>query len=394
MEAAQQAGHLTVAAIYAAPSSATVEVLYIYLAQTEPISEAAAAYMRTQAHEYLDQYWAAVGYDPTPLVGEPGFGTRNTCVRSELALVKDCLLDASWDEFSSSGSLPRANGYETILLRVGGAKARRTEPGWGSWRQVWPAAAPVAQRAVARQVAAAASGFDLSDVDVTTFPELDCNVAFPGESQDPAWASCHAWQRHPSEGVAGVYSHRHAPEVRYFWIKNAPTDRAGLKALKDRLAPDHRDYGTEIVIIPAPYDFGELWRWATILDRVALSAGNTMGIRWAGVRANRPAYPEGTLWLETGPGPARDSRDGFSIDPLTLRLTILIQALDPERVAAALPAMLAQLGIPLDAAGAIVHLDLAPQIHRLLPGITTVTAPASDAPAMTSPPQGPSHEER
>ena len=201
------------------------------MAQTEPISEAAAAYMRTQAHEYLDQYRAAVGYDPTPLVGEPGFGTRNTCVRSELALVKDCLLDASRDEFSSSGSLPRANGYETILLRVGGAKARRTEPGWGSWRQVWPAAV-------------AASAFDLPDVDVTTFPELDCNVAFPGESQDPAWASCHAWQRHPSEGVAGVYSHRHAPEVVYFWIKNAPTDRAGLKALKDRLAPGHRGIGT------------------------------------------------------------------------------------------------------------------------------------------------------
>ena len=32
------------------------------------------------------------------------------------------------------------------------------------------------------------------------------------------------------------------------------------------------------MIIPVKYDFGELWRWSVILNRFAVSAGNTVGI--------------------------------------------------------------------------------------------------------------------
>ena len=31
-------------------------------------------------------------------------------------------------------------------------------------------------------------------------------------------------------------------------------------------------------MIPFNYDYEELWRWATILNRFALSAGNTIGV--------------------------------------------------------------------------------------------------------------------
>ncbi len=97
---------------------------------------------------------------------------------------------------------------------------------------------------------------------------------------------------------------------------------------------------TTIEIIRVKYDFGELWRWATILDRFAVSAGNTIGIVDAKVGWNRS--PD--LYLN-GLSQAKRVRDR--------RETINIYAREPQRVAAALPELLLLLGIPVDAVGII-----------------------------------------
>ena len=104
----------------------------------------------------------------------------------------------------------------------------------------------------------------------------------------------------------------------YYQIKNPPTDEAEIAALKDKLIPcntlepctyinalgnassANRTRVTPQEFIPVKYDFRELWRWATILDRFALSEGNTIGIAKALIGTNIGGYPRGTLWPVEG----------------------------------------------------------------------------------------------
>ena len=61
--------------------------------------------------------------------------------------------------------------YVDIELKHGGAEARRSEPGWAAFQQVWPA---VTAGAGGAGGATGSSGFDVSGVDTTTFPTLEC----------------------------------------------------------------------------------------------------------------------------------------------------------------------------------------------------------------------------
>ena len=157
-------------------------------------------------------------------------------------------------------------------------------------------------------------------------------------------------------------------------MKNPPTDEAELKALKDRLRPCHDvigkctytrewrdvDSSTEhstitIEIIIVKYDFGELWRWATILDRFARSAGNTLGILGAQVATNtrRPGsdrlYMNGVEWAGQNSGPVNNPL------PADVRETIMVKVRDVQRAADGLPALLPLLGIPADAVGFVIR---------------------------------------
>ena len=246
------------------------------------------------------------------------------------------------------GLLPQPRAYGGAVLLLDGESARRSVPGWGSWRQLWP-------RVAARQgsVPRGAPRFDVSGVDVINFPEVDCTYA--------AGIGCSLWQEFPDLGIAGV---RGFDNHFYYQIKNPPTDEAELEAIKQKLVPcydrtgrcvfQHSDGGTRIrnnettttiEIIAVKYDYRDLWRWETVLDRFALSAGNTIGIIDARVRWNRNAY---TVTFVNG---VRGVDDQFQ--SADIRETIEVRAHDPQRVADALPALLPLLGIPVDAVGMV-----------------------------------------
>ena len=104
------------------------------------------------------------------------------------------------------------------------------------------------------------------------------------------------------------------------------------------------------------YSFPDLWKWGVILDRFAKSQGNIIGILHAGVHNNtRAAYLsyELGLYLEEGSGSVWSEGEGYA-NPGLVRETISILALDPYVVQDALPVLLPQLGIPVDAVGVIL----------------------------------------
>ncbi len=106
--------------------------------------------------------------------------------------------------FLSGDVMPYELPYDVIDLRTGGAEARFTWGGWGSWTQLWPAdpgsysGDGVGNRDSATRV------FDVSDVDVENFPAFDCSEqrSLLGGSG----TTCRAFHRQPAAGIAGWHS--------------------------------------------------------------------------------------------------------------------------------------------------------------------------------------------
>ncbi len=99
------------------------------------------------------------------------------------------------------------------------------------------------------------------------------------------------------------------------------------------------------------YDYRDLWRWALVLDRFAVSAGNTIGVIDARVTWNYQltgglvVYPRVFL---NGLSPAgefqyADQREMIVVDTRG----------DQQVVVDALPVLLPPLGIPVDAVGMV-----------------------------------------
>ena len=157
------------------------------------------------------------------------------------------------------------------------------------------------------------------------------------------------WVLYPQSGVAGYYSVGYEDEgvakVHLYVKSRPPGDESQLEALKARLTSGYWK-GDEVVVVSVKYDYEELWRWATILNRFAISAGNTIGIGGAFVFHNRGGVGDPNyVWPVQGFGPTRENRD--------LRPTIRLEAIDAHQVATALPTLLSQLSTPLDAVGIV-----------------------------------------
>ena len=330
LEEAQRAGQIEVAAVYEAPSGP----LYIFLRQDEPISEQVSSFFKEKAYEYLETPAGRGRYSAVKCYGYTG-DQRKYCFDGVMGRPMWSYYDA-WIETG----LPRSKVYENILLYTGGAEARSSEPGWASWRQVWPAVAGVPD---------GAEGFDVSDVDTTNIPEVDCKET-----------TCWAWVNYSSAGVAGWRLDLSpgvpmATSTLHVQVKSPPADEEALKALKGQLVPPHLKANYEagrlkVVIIPVKYDFGELWRWSVLLDRFAVSAGNSVSITRAEVGVNVPMYQSPLVW------PLEDLNQATSINHAAdIRETIVVWALDPHVAAAALPQLLPKLGIPFDAVGVVAH---------------------------------------
>ncbi len=101
------------------------------------------------------------------------------------------------------------------------------------------------------------------------------------------------------------------------------------------------------------YDYQELWRWQLILNRFALSPGNTIGITGAVVGENVDLY-ESAVFLNDLTEAAADSYSDY-------RETIHVWALDAQPVANALPTLLPLLGIPVDAVGVVGQFSSVPE---------------------------------
>ena len=377
LEEAQRAGEIEVDAVYLAPGGGP---LYIFLRQDEPIDEQVSSFFKEKTYEYLGSAEGKRRYDTWKCEGHKG-DQRKSCLDGILWMTR-------WQGFGHprSRALPPSNVYESITLYVGGAESRKTELGWASWRQVWPAVAGTVD---------GAEGFDVSDVDVTNFPELDCVKEAPRFTRGGT-AACLAWKEHGS-GIAGWrFSHPKGSPL-YIQVKSPPADEDALEALKGQLVPPHLKANYEagkfkVVIIPVKYDFGELWRWSVILDRFAVSAGNTVGITAGRVVLNVPemfAGPgrEPVVWLNDEVEPARLNDSRSALDWATVRDVVQVWAFDPDLAAPALPELLPKLGIPLDAVAFVGHDSAAPIIIETSEGRAVGSDSinsASDSPAQGS----------
>ena len=370
LEEAQRAGAIEVAAVYVAPGGGP---LHIFLEQTTHITDEMAQLFETKAHEYMEKESPAASHYRHEC-GDYTGDERKDCFNSFLKY-------PFWREFGmrlpgafQHHAVPLSKNYENILIHVGGSDERRKVPGWASWTQLWPAAAPGP---------GGSTGFDVSDVDLTNIPDPDCEDIVGGY----IGSACHSWQLETSVGVAGVFlKHRYdvqpdlegnkivveSLEAIYLQLKvSDPDDEEEMQALRDRLRPDTFGPDWEVITIPVRYDFGELWRWSVVLERFALSAGNTVGITGAEVNYNAEghAYEEPQVWMN-GVEPLRRDGTGSATDRIwsTARTILMVWAVDPHLAAEALPELLPELGIPANAVGLVIHDNATPEILEYAAG--------------------------
>ena len=192
-----------------------------------------------------------------------------------------------------------------------------------------------------------ASQFDVSDVDVTNFPELDC---VEQRSEFTSGQACFEWVENPELGIAGWYSVGWNTQTYYVQVKAPPGHEGNVDTAKAELKRVHGFDDEQLIMIPVKYDLKELWQWTLVLNRFAVSEGNIIGIDGATVGPNlRFAGPPVAIYpLASLPKVDHDNLPGR-------RETIRVWALDAQRAANALPTLLPQLGIPIDAVGVVVQ---------------------------------------
>ena len=275
-------------------------------------------YFRQEGKEFAVQHPDLVSYD----------FDRHRCGTSSsfYDTIEECMMYYTFqDDFIVPWSVP----YDRIWLRAGGADARRQEGGWASWTQVWPAMAADASGASGR--------FDVSEVDVTNFPELNC---VEQEQMFLNLNSCLKWEAHPELDIAGWHGN-----ITYFVQVKAPLGQeANVDTARAELKRIYTYDDEHLITIPVEYELKELWQWAVILNRFAISSGNTIGITGTEIAPNFDTY-------EVAVYPLADLQEAGGIRDY--RETIHVWALDAQRVADSLPTLLPQLGIPVDAVGVV-----------------------------------------
>ena len=341
LEQAEREKLIDVTALYAAPGGP----LYVWLRQTGPVSGAVYAFLRAKSYEFYDR-WPEQVVDDLSYAGFCSGGYR------------ECILDRiSWNE---EFMLPWLSVHGYAVFHVGGEEAQRGQVAWASWRRLWPN--PDGARDFH-----SAGVFDISDVDTTNFPACteDSGCWFSGKLAGLGLA-----------GIRGVSSLTENASTTYVQVKDPPEDPAELEALRhalrDRLWPCQGRIGPctyvedgetvyteiynrlELEIVPVKYSYEELRRWAIVLDRFANSEGNTVGILGSWVDTNN------SPWVVY---PFTDLQ--FAEHEANYRTTVLVLALDENLLIAALPTLLPQLGIPVDAVGMVSRDSRGPGISYL-----------------------------
>ena len=233
---------------------------------------------------------------------------------------------------------PMADFEQIILISSGGVTEGRPV----YYDKLWPAVAESTERDQGSRVTTRSdwSQLDLSDIDLTNLPPVDCLRTRRIER-----SACNWWDRHPDLGIAGLASG--GGPTLYVQIK-ATTDReAKVAAAKAAIIAAYSDENEDtVVVVPVNYDFADLWRYREILARFEHSDANTLGIRSPEYVTNDWPYSDAVaVYPVAGIQPIADGE--FA----QVRATIKISALKLNETLAALPQLLPQLGIPVDAVG-------------------------------------------
>ena len=318
LEQSQMEGAIKVVAIYEAPN----DVLHMFLARTAPLDDSLRILFREKATKFLGE----------------GKGIARRVF--------------DWNNFRDGtlrGRLvpPYMKGYGQAFLYVGGLDALQSVPGWASWTRLWPEA-PDASVSV-RHDPGSGRVFDVSDIDTGRIPDPNCDELV-------SRIACNMWRRNPDSGVAGYHVEilsRESTTLAYIQIKETflPQSEEEQESLKQRLLPgDELFWIDDVTLIPVKYNYWELWSWATILNRFAVSAANTIGIVRADVDTN-------TVGRGSHIFPDIFPLDGWDLaepgDASAVRETVGIVASDASTVTEALPELLPLLGIPVDAVGIV-----------------------------------------
>ena len=331
LEQAQTGGVIDVDALYEANG-----VLYIYLNQTEPVSEAVGAFFKEKSAEFIERWPDQVFYD------HPGY---HNCVEYYGTTYKDCLMDRA-TEWRDDFILPRSSSYVKIELREGGTDARFSEHGWAGYRQLWPA--------VTRDTGGAAPGvkFDISDVDTTNIPAVDC--ADRKATYSASDSTCTSSQlSFPGMGLVGLRrGNLMSGGGRELFAEVKLAADEDVAAARDALV-DAGLKGDNLTLTAAKYSYEELWRWANVIERFSFSRGNTIGILWVEIGPNHTGglssvssaivFPLASL-PEAAPVSRREHRTTIRVATLRLQQTV-----------DALPRLLGQLNIPVDAVGMVIE---------------------------------------
>ena len=258
-----------------------------------------------------------------------------------------------------------SNVYENIHLLPGRGEARRSQRGWATFQKLWPMTSegPAQARGTRGQTIGSVR-FDVSDVDMTNFPELDCFT----EVSRPTFGSCQRCRRHPGLGIAGWCS---AWGKLYVKVKASPGDETKLLAAKTALFRWNPKGLNEdnLVIIPVMDDCQDLWRFSTVIDRFAYSSRNTLGITWSGLGVNQYArlghavYPLASM-SEAKPDAKWDYRE-----------TVLVVTTDLQETLNALRNLLRDLDVPVDVVGVVAQDDATPRGRTIRAGAGSIPSP-------------------
>ena len=276
---------------------------------------------------------------------------------SNIGTAADCAGEAAFNSWPPL-IWPRFVQFDQIHLVDGGKDAREDFGGWATWTELWP----TDRRGEGSQVARSVGGegqtkFDISDVDFENIPDMaDCAYALHQKS-------CGYANRHPDIPIAGRFTWGRS---KYVYIKAEDLEDQELTEFEDYLIgagvpPEQVTIGGDLqdgfVLLPADHSFKELWRYAVILDRFSKSSGNTLGIKGAIVDIN---FRYGGTYTEMNLLPGLSNVSRYGEDPKWGKGSRNFVVLDSnhddlQRIRDALPVLLPQLGIPVDAVGRIVY---------------------------------------
>ena len=168
------------------------------------------------------------------------------------------------------------------------------------------------------------------------------------------------WERHPGLGIAGWESYG---QTLYVQVKASSAVDANATAAKEALIAWNPKGLNEdnVVIIPVKYDYEELWRWAKVINRFAHTSGNNLGITGSWMGQNWEAYGgDVEAVYPVAEIPEVGLTESGSDKGDELRTTIHVRTMELERTVAALPQLLGQLNVPVDAVGVVAGVDRTP----------------------------------